>query len=333
VNLFEFFYHPYGPDSDMTFRQDLPWTPGVAKFLRSRCRNAMILLDLENCQAGYCPTQFQRSRFPVAYADRLRVIFDGVDTNVWNPRDNTLRPPVEQRSARKLAGVELPAKTRILTYCSRGFESMRGFDLFVRGLRRVLERVPDAHALVFGTDRVAYGGDDEYVPGGSFKTWAMQQDDAAGCDWSRVHFVGRQPPPVLAEALAASDAHVYLTVPFVLSWSTINAMACGAVVIGSDTSPVREVVTDGETGRLFDFFDPNALADAATAALQDPSGHRRLGDSAAAMVRERYATDVVLPSMLAMYDEARSVQRGLEQRRPRPGTPRTKSAGSSPFAG
>ncbi len=269
INLFEYYYNGHDAESDMTFRHDLAWPTEPEKFLRSRSRNAMILLDLQNCQIGYCPTPFQRSRFPSEYAGKLRVLFDGIDTDVWHPRDNALRPPAAGREARTLCGVPLPAKAKVVTYCTRGFESMRGFDLFMRAVRRITQARDDVHVFIFGTDRVAYGGDEQHTGGKTFKQWTLDHDDVRGFDSSRVHFLGRRPPTELAEAFAASDAHLYLTVPFVLSWSLMNAMACGAPVVAGDTAPVRDVVADGQTGMLVDFFDPAALAERTLEVLAD----------------------------------------------------------------
>jgi glycosyltransferase involved in cell wall biosynthesis len=311
INLFEYFYLGHDPESDMTFRHDLDWPTPPEKFLRSRCRNAMILLDLQNCQLGYCPTPFQKSRFPAEYQPKLQSVFDGIDTSVWYPRE---------RTSRMVAGVELPQKAKIVTYCSRGFESMRGFDLFMRAVRRILEARDDVHVLVFGTDRIAYGGDTEHTGGKSFKHWTLEHEDVRGYDKSRVHFLGRRPPSELAEAFAASDCHLYLTVPFVLSWSLVNAMACAAPIVASNTSPVRDMVTDGETGRLADFFDPADLAAKALDVLADQAEARRLGDAATDFVRRELSMEAILPKMLAMYDEAREVTTGLEAPRERPET-------------
>ena len=337
VNLFEYYYHARGSDSDMTFRGDLGWPTAPEKFLRSRCRNAMILLDLQNCQAGYCPTRFQRSRFPAEYREKLEVCFDGVDTGLWHGRDDSLRPPPGRRPPRRVAdAVDLPADAELVTYCSRGFESMRGFDVFMRSLRRLLDRRPDAHAVIVGSDRIAYGGDAEHTGGRSFKDWTMDLPDVRGIDLGRVHFVGRLPPPRLSELFAASDLHVYLTVPFVLSWSMIDAMACGAVVLGSDTSPVREVIRDGENGLLAEFFDPDDLADKAAAVLDDLPAHRHLGRAAEATVRREYAMDATLPRMMDLFDRARGVTDGLDEPHPRPdfGPPRSDAPKPpSPFAG
>jgi glycosyltransferase involved in cell wall biosynthesis len=335
VNLFEYYYLPHDDESDMTFRRDLDWKVPPEKFLRSRCRNAMILLDLQNCQLGYCPTQFQRSRFPAEYSGKLRVIFDGIDRHLWHGRDEALRPPTGSRAARNVAGIDLPPDARILTYCSRGFESMRGFDIFMRALRRITLADPHVHAFVVGTDRIAYGGDEQYTGGKSFMQWTLQHPDVQGIALERVHFTGRLAPPQLSELLATTDLHVYLTVPFVLSWSMLDAMSCGAVVLGSDTSPVRELIRDGETGLLADFFDPDDFATKALAVLAEPAQYRAIGRAAEALVAERYSMDVTLPQMLRMYEEAAQSRAGLEPARPRfRMTPATRAgAKPSPFAG
>ena len=313
VNLFEYYYLPHDAESDMEYRSDLGWPVPPFNYLRSRCRNAMLLLDLQNCQAGYCPTAFQRSRFPAEYQPKLRTVFDGIDRSLYHGHDEALRPPVGQRGTRTLAGVTVGPDTRVVTYVSRGFESMRGFDQFLKAAKLTYERYPDVVFLVVGTDRTAYGGDEGHTGGKSFKEWALAQDDY---DLDKIRFVGRVPPQELATLLAATDLHLYLTVPFVLSWSMVDAMSCGAVVLGSDTSPVRELIEHGKTGLLADFFDPAAMADSAVRVLQDPAAHRALGRAAESLVAEKYSLDAVLPQHLALYDEAMTTTAGLEPPRP-----------------
>src|SRR5262249_2651623 len=145
---FEYYYHPHDPDGDMDFRKDLKWDTPEIKYLRSRCRNAMIMLDLQNCQIGYAPTEFQRSKLPSEYQYKLRTIFDGVDRGVYHGHNEELRPPVASRGPRTLAGVEVPAGRRVVTYCSRGFESMRGFDVFMRAAKLICQRYADVQIIV-----------------------------------------------------------------------------------------------------------------------------------------------------------------------------------------
>ncbi len=307
INFFEYFYRSHDPDSDMDFRKDLNWAVPEIKYLRSRCRNAMILLDLQNCQVGYTPTRFQKSRFPSEYDQKVRTIFDGVDRSIYHGHDGTLRGTPGSRT---IAGVTIPEGTRVVTYVSRGFESMRGFDIFMRAAKIICQRMPNVVFLVIGTDRIAYGGDESYTGGKTFKQWVLSQDEY---DLERIKFVGRLPMPELSRTLASSDLHMYLTVPFVLSWSMMDAMSCGAVVLGSDTGPVQEMIRDGENGLLADFFSPEDFADKACRVLNDPGAFRPLGDAAERMIAADYSLDAVLPQMLKLYEDAANISTGLEQ--------------------
>jgi glycosyltransferase involved in cell wall biosynthesis len=157
----------------------------------------------------------------------------------------------------------------------------------------------DVHFVVAGQDRVCYGGDQAVTGGRSFKEWVLAQDHY---DLSRYHFVGLLPPRELARLFSITDLHVYLTVPFVLSWSLLNALACGATILASDTAPVREVIRHGETGLLVDFFDVEGMVDRAVDVLASPQTYRPLGEAGMALIRERYSLDVCLPQMLALYE-------------------------------
>ncbi len=302
INLFEFYYSAHDPDSDMDFRHDLGWKIPEEKYLRSRCRNAMILLDLQNCNRGYTPTQFQRSRFPREYQPKLETIFDGVDRSIYHGHEESLRPPINLRTPRIVAGVHVPAATRVVTYVSRGFESMRGFDIFMRSANRIAKMYPDVVFLIVGSDKIVYGGDETYLEGKkTFKEWVLSREQY---DLSKFHFLGRLNQGDLARLLASTDLHMYMTVPFVLSWSMMDALSCGAVVLGSDTAPVREMIRDGENGLLADFFDVNGFAEKAVQVLKDPDAYRPLGRAAERMIEEKYSLDAVLPAMLAMYESA-----------------------------
>jgi glycosyltransferase involved in cell wall biosynthesis len=291
IDYFEYFYRPR--DSDLDFRPDVP----VAEIdrLRSPARNAMILLDMEYCAAGYSPTHYQHGLMPDAYKPKIRVIHDGIDTGVWHRHE---------LPERRVGNLTLAEGERLVTYVSRGLEMMRGFDVFMRMAKRVCEADPNVRFVVVGSDRVAYGGDLRHTGGRSFKDHVLAGDDY---DLDRIHFVGQVNPQQLARLLSLSDLHVYLTVPFVLSWSCLNAMACGCTMLCSDTAPVREVISDGENGLLCDFFDDEALAGRALDVLGDPVAHRKtLGAAAARTVRERYALDITFPEMASFYERVAS---------------------------
>lgn len=287
INYFEYFYRP--SDSDLDFRPDVP--ADELDRLRSPARNAMILLDMEYCVAGYAPTHYQHSLMPESYGPKIRVIHDGIDTAFWRERD---------MSERRIGNLRLAEGERLVTYVSRGLEMMRGFDVFMKAAKRICDARDDVRFVVVGSDEVSYGGDLRYTGGRSFREHVLAQDDY---DLDRIHFVGRVAPEQLARLFSLSDLHFYLTVPFVLSWSCLNAMACGATMLGSDTPPVREVITDGENGLLCDFFDDAAMAEHAMAVLDDPARHRAtLGAAASATVAERYALDVTFPEMAGFYE-------------------------------
>jgi glycosyltransferase involved in cell wall biosynthesis len=290
VNYFEHFYHPHG--SDLDFRPDFP--PEPRDFLRARTRNAMILLDLDNCRLGYSPTHYQKSLFPAEYRPKIEVIFDGIDTQVFRRRPNV---------PRRVGTLEIPESTRIVTYVSRGFESMRGFDIFMRAARRIYREHADVLFVVVGGDRICYGGDERHIRHRTFKEHVLAQDDY---DMNKFVFTGLVPTDTLVDLLSLSDLHIYLTVPFVLSWSLMNALACGCVVLASDTEPVREVIVDGETGLLAGFFDVEAFARRALEVLRAPPAFRELGDRAAAMIEDRYALSVTLPRLVDFFERATS---------------------------
>ncbi len=290
INYFEYYYHP--SNSDLDFRRDQP--PAPLDRLRSRARNAMILLDLETCTAGYMPTQFQYNLFPTAYRPKLHVIHDGIDTALWRPN-----PPNAPNFL-----LEIPPDACIITYVARGFESMRGFDIFLQAAKRIYTANPRAHFMIVGQDRIAYGGDLRFIPGDSFKEYVMAQDEY---DLRHLHFLGYLPPATLAQLLARSNLHIYLTAPFVLSWSLLNAMSCGCTVLASDTAPVREVIADGQNGLLCDFFDVDGLAEAALNVLKDPPAHRTtLGMAARRTIESRYALSVTFPHLLNLFEKVLS---------------------------
>lgn len=304
VNYFEYFYHVR--DSDVDFRPDFPCDDGDRN--RVRAKNAMILLDLENADLGYCPTRWQQSRFPPYYREKLRVAFDGVDTRLWRPLP---------RKAGRLGRFDLTEGWKVVTYVGRGMESMRGFDIFMRMARLLCRRRKDVIFVVVGKDRVCYGNDAKFTGGKTFLEWVLARDDY---DLSRFVFPGLVPSPTLAQLLSNSDLHVYLTAPFILSWSLLNALACGATVLASDTAPVREVIEPGVNGLLADFFDVEGLADRAERVLDAPEEFRHLGREGAETVRRSYSLEACLPLQLAIFDEALGL-------RPRAdGTPRLLGA-------
>jgi glycosyltransferase involved in cell wall biosynthesis len=284
IDYFEYYHQPHG--SAIDFRPDFP--PAERAILRHRVQNAHLLLQLESCDAGYSPTDFQARLLPDRYRSKIRVIHDGIDTSVWRRSMDPVGPPGE---------------TRIVTYVARGFEAMRGFDIFMHVAKRIYELYPNVVFLVVGSDSVEYGSDLEHIEEKSLKEHVLAQGDY---DLDRIRFLGWLSQDSLVRVLSLSDVHIYLTAPFVLSWSLLNAMACGCTVLASDTEPVREVIRDGENGLLRGFFDEEGLAETAVAVLKEPQDYRHLGKAAERTIRDRYSTDVVLPRMRSFYAEVAS---------------------------
>lgn len=293
IHFCEWFYRKYGGDGDFFgeyVRSDAPQ-------LSTSVRNATLLADLELCNLGYAPTHWQRSQIPHEYQYKLETIFDGIDTQFWRRAPATPTP-----GPRVIAGKTLPEGKRIVTYVSRGFESMRGFDVFMRAAKEICRRRQDVVFLCIGSDRVCYGGDLNRIKEKSFREHVWKQDDF---DESRFIFTGVVSPAELVRAFSLSDLHIYLTAPFVLSWSLMDALACECNVLASDTPPLREVIQHGRNGLLAPYWDPERFAELACQVLDDPEGHRRtLGRAARETIEREYSLDRVLPRMVALYERA-----------------------------
>jgi glycosyltransferase involved in cell wall biosynthesis len=257
----EFFYPTRGGDTgfDPEFAPD-----SVGARAHARSKRAAQLLSLDAMDSAVAPTRWQRDTFPAVYRDRIEVCFDGVDTG-------TVRP--DPAATLEHGGHTFRAGDPVVTFVSRNLEPYRGYHVFMRALPRLLAEMPDAHVLVVGGDGVSYGA----APKDGISYRKRFFDEVAGrIDPGRVHFLGTVPYPTFLRVLQVSAAHVYLTYPFVLSWSMVEAMAAGCLVVGSRTGPVEEVIRDGVNGRLVDFFDAEALAGTLARALRDPGAQRAL---------------------------------------------------------
>lgn len=282
---FEWYYRADSPLYN--FDPDSSLKAGSIK--RSRIRNASILTDLYSCDAGFSPTEWQRDQFPDNYHNKIKVLHDGVDTHFFHPWPYGFRPLVLPR-----IGLDLSQAKEIITYVARGMEPIRGFPQFMKTVEILQKRRPDCHFVVCGNDRVAYG--DPHPNGKTYKEAALEELDL---DLSRLHFTGLLPYNEYVQVLQASSAHVYLTWPFVLSWSTIEAMSCGCTLIASDTQPVREVITNGENGWLVNFFDTEAIASKIVEVLDDPEKNQNIRTAARQTVLDKYDLNHTLPDHLA----------------------------------
>jgi glycosyltransferase involved in cell wall biosynthesis len=294
INFFELFYRPRG--QDLGYRPELPVEEEF--LLRSKTRNAMMLLDLENCDRGWTPTAYQRNYFPPEFHAKIETQFDGIDTAIYHRRANP-----ERRLSPKFA---VPPGKRVVTYVARGFERMRGFDIFMQVAKRIYEAHPEVLFLVVGSDNVHYGPDLDFTPEPSYRKQVLKE---GSYDLSKFVFTGWVEEDALAEILSLSDLHIYLTQPFIASWSLVNAMACGAVVLASDQVSVREYLRPGENGLLADFFDVDGLAQQALQVLRDPAAARPLGEAAMRDVQEKYSVEVALPRLKAFFEQVAARKR------------------------
>ncbi|MDP5350463.1 MAG: glycosyltransferase, partial [Paracoccaceae bacterium] len=262
-----------------------------AEQLRIRMKNLNNLIHQPLCDMGISPTRFQADTFPAAYRDRISVIHDGIDTDHLAP-DPAVRFDLAD-------GRTLTRDDEVITFVNRNLEPYRGYHVFMRALPDLLARRPQAQVLVVGGDEVSYGA---RPPKG--QTWKqIFIDEVRGRipddDWSRVHFLGRIPYDRFVTLLQVSRVHLYLTYPFVLSWSLFEAMSVGAAIVASDTAPVREAVDDGKTGFLVDFFDTRALVDRACVLLDDPGLRLSFGQAARSHVQQNHdLRRICLPQQL-----------------------------------
>jgi glycosyltransferase involved in cell wall biosynthesis len=290
LGYFEFFYRVTG--SDLDFDPEFP-PPDSVDPTRIRTRNTINLWSLDAADWGHTPTEWQRAQYPEIHRPRISVIHEGIDTDLVRP----------EPSARLWlrGGVSFVPGDEIVTYTSRSLEPYRGFHIFMRALAKVLDRRPNARAIIVGGDGVSYGRMPEQAA--NWREYMLNELEGR-LDLRRVHFVSWLPYQQYLAVLQLSSAHVYLTYPFVLSWSLLEAMAAGCVVIGSRTPPVEEAIDGKTNGYLVDFFDVDALADRICAALRDPAASASIRAGARAHVIANYDLKTVcLPAHLALIGE------------------------------
>ncbi|WP_295578420.1 glycosyltransferase family 4 protein [uncultured Lamprocystis sp.] len=281
----EFFYR--GEGADVGFDPEYPARPDDLP--RLRARNMTHLTAIESADVGISPTQWQRSLYPPSMRPKIRVLHEGIDTTQVRPDPDAVI---------EIGGLRLRPGDPVVTYVARNLEPYRGFHCFMRALPGILTATPRAQVVVIGGDEVSYGkkrGD-----GQTFRQ-ALTAEIGGRAEWGRVHFLGQVPYATYLRVLQVSAAHVYLTYPFVLSWSLLESMAAGCLVVASDTAPVREVVRDGENGLLTDFFDTGRLAERVTECLANQTALAPLRERARQTVVEGYDLNAhCLPTTLAL---------------------------------
>jgi glycosyltransferase involved in cell wall biosynthesis len=264
----EYYYNMVGYDVDF----DPEFPAGEEASARIRLKNAVNLLALTNPGLGQTPTRFQLQTYPRWAQEKIHLLEEGVNLDVCKP-DPELRHRVVT-----LGGYKVKPNEKLVTYVVRDLEPYRGFHVMMRALPRLLAGRGDVRVILVGGDSVSYGT--KPTKG----TWRehMLNELEGRLDLSRVHFAGRVQYETFVKLLQRSDAHVYLTYPFVASWSLREAMSAGCAIVGSDTAPVREFVQDGVTGLLAPFLQPDAIADRILEILEDENLNARLRKAARA---------------------------------------------------
>lgn len=271
IHFCEYFYRADGADTAFDPNDEVT----LEDRARIRSRNALHLLALDACDVGICPTHWQYSLHPPEYQAKLHVIHEGIDTAHLGPAPNAV---FELPDGRRLTRAD-----EVVTYVARNLEPYRGFPQFMRALSQLQQQRPHTHALIVGGDDVSYGSRPKDAP-----NWREKMLREVLLDPARTHFTGKLPYARYVNALQVSSAHVYLTYPFVLSWSVLEAMACGCVVIGSDTASVREVIRHEANGYLTDFFDSSALATRLAATLDGKNLQNSIKNNARATADQHY---------------------------------------------
>jgi glycosyltransferase involved in cell wall biosynthesis len=292
----EFFYHQHG--ADIGFDPEFP-AADEGEVCRLRLKNLNNLLHFEVAEAGISPTHWQASTFPEPFKNKISVVHDGIDTQAVAP-NSAVSLTLKMATGQDLV---LTRKDEVITFVNRNLEPYRGYHTFMRALPQLLKERPNARVLLVGADDVSYGARPDAAKYGAAKWKDIFANEVRGqisdADWQRVYFLGQVPYQFFIPLLQLSTVHVYLTYPFVLSWSLLEAMSAGCAIVASDTQPLREAIIHNETGMLVNFFDPTALAQSVCELLNNSEERIRLGANARAFAQANYDLQTVcLPKQL-----------------------------------
>lgn len=282
----------------LVLRKEFP--PSEAVRLGNATYHALALIQLQAVDAAYTPSQSQLAMCPPEFRSKVRVIPDGVDTQVFQPR---ARPTA-------VGDLQIDSKTPVVTYVSRGLESVRGFDIFMRAAKRIAQRRPDVLFLVVGQEQTIHGHELSHIGNQSFKQWVLSQDQY---DLSRFKFLGLPSPEILMAVYNRSDLHIHLTVPHVPSVSLLQAMASGCPILGSATLPVQEFIDNGVQGQLVGFDNVDAITETALDLLKQPDKAKALGQAARLRVMERYEMTQCLHRLCEFFKEFDTTTSALDQ--------------------
>ncbi|MDD3436258.1 MAG: glycosyltransferase [Candidatus Gastranaerophilales bacterium] len=295
ISYFEWFYNTKGADigfDGKTFTEE--------ENAQMRCKNSHLLVDLYSCDAGISPTYWQRNQFPKEFHEKIKVIHDGIDTETCCPNPNA-----EFFIAKK--DLKLTVKDEVITYGTRGMEPYRGFVQFMEAAEKLLKKRPNAHIVIAGLDDVYYG---PRLKECTYKEYMLKKLDL---DTSRLHFVGALSFVDYVRLLQISSVHVYLTFPYILSWSILNAMSAGCCVIASDTAPVLEVIQDNYNGLLFNFYNIDQLVEKVDYALENRNKMLEIRNNARQTVLDKYDVRKLLMQQINFINSVIVKHRGAQQ--------------------
>lgn len=288
----EYYYTVEG--GDVGFDPEFPGATDELRF-RLKAKNLPLLAAVADSKVSIAPTAWQASRFPVEVSHKIEVIHEGIRTDI-------VKPDASASYGQGLGGKIFRPGDEVVTFVNRNLEPMRGFHIFMRALPRILAARPNAHVVIVGGDGVSYG-----PPPTKGLTWKSKflAEVEGQLPMDRIHFVGQIPYSDFVALMQVSRLHIYATYPFVLSWSMLEAMSAGALVLGSATPPVTEMIEHTKTGLLYDFFDVEGLATSAIEALADPERHLEIRKNARRLVTARY--DLALTCLPAWLDRIKRV--------------------------
>ncbi len=291
TKLLSFIEFHYQSNADAFFDPEFS-TWNEAELMRLRVKNANNLLALDATDAGLCPTRWQHSTIPQNQQDKVRVIFDGIDSEVVKPNPEaelTIKLPSDTE-------IKLSKKDEVVTFISRNLEPYRGYHSFMRAVPSIMKERPNAKIIIVGGNDASYG---PKAPKGQTWQQIFLEEVKSEIDLDRVIFLGTLPYQIYLTLLQITTVHVYLTYPFVLSWSCAEAMSAGAVVVGSKTTPVEEFIKNGKNGLLVNFFNYKEISEAVCKVLGNPKNYATLGKNARKTIVENYDLKTIcLPKQL-----------------------------------
>ena len=270
LGYFEFYYWADG--QDVMFDPEFPTDPTHRP--RIRAMNVINHLAYALGEPGQTPTEWQLTRYPEWMRPGIEILPEGARLDLCRP------DPAVRTKELDLGGFKVAPGDKLVTYVARNLEPYRGVHTMIRALPELMRARPDLKVVMVGGDDVSYGA---RCSSGTWREHFMKEI-AGRYDPARLLMPGQVAYPVYLRLLQRSDAHVYLTYPFVASWSLREALATGCVVIGADVESVREFVTHNRNGLITPCLDPARLAEQVLGVLED----RKLSDRLRAGAR-RYA--------------------------------------------